>query len=149
MNSLRLFVDRPVFATVLNILVMLVGVVALTKLTVREYPNIDVPVVSVVTRYTGASAYIVESQITDVLEENDRAFSPKAGIFQDERERNSAKALFQRIGASLEKNHPLGHENSEALVVFPSNAPNNTLPVFYKTGRRYEGKLWNPLFPRV
>ncbi len=70
MNSLRLFIDRPVFATVLNILVILVGLVALTKLTVREYPNIDAPVVSVSTSYEGASAYIMESQVTDVLEES-------------------------------------------------------------------------------
>lgn len=70
MNFLRLFIDRPVFATVVNILVIMIGLVALTKLTVREYPNIDVPAVSVVTKYTGASAYIIESQLTDVLEES-------------------------------------------------------------------------------
>lgn len=70
MKSLALFIERPVFATVLNILVILVGLVAMTKLSVREYPNIDVPVVSVTTTYTGASAYIMESQVTDVLEES-------------------------------------------------------------------------------
>lgn len=70
MKSLRLFIERPVFATVLNILVILIGLVALTKLSIREYPNIDVPVVSVTTNYSGASAYIMESQVTDVLEES-------------------------------------------------------------------------------
>ena len=70
MNGLRIFIERPVFATVLNLLVILVGLVALNKLTVREYPNIDVPVISVTTEYTGASAYIMESQVTDVLEES-------------------------------------------------------------------------------
>jgi hypothetical protein len=82
------------------------------------------------------------------FEEKDRTFSVDAGIFQDDRERGIAKALFQKVGGSLERNHPLGHEDSQALVVFPSNVPNNTLPVFYKQGR-YEGKLWTPLFPRV
>ncbi len=70
MKSLAIFIERPVFATVLNILIVLIGLVALTKLTVREYPNIDVPVVSVTTSYKGASAYIMESQVTDVLEES-------------------------------------------------------------------------------
>lgn len=86
--------------------------------------------------------------IADPLDEKDRFFSPEAGIFQDERERGYAKTLFQKIGSSLERKHPLGHEDSEALVVFPGNVPNNTLPVFYKQGH-YEGKLWTPLFPRV
>lgn len=70
MKGLRLFIERPVFATVLNLLVILVGLVALNKLSVREYPNIDVPVISVTTSYSGASAYIMESQVTDVLEES-------------------------------------------------------------------------------
>lgn len=70
MKSLAIFIERPVFATVLNLFVLLVGLVAMTKLTVREYPNIDVPVVSVTTNYKGASAFIMESQVTDVLEES-------------------------------------------------------------------------------
>lgn len=70
MKSLELFIKRPVFATVVNLLVILVGIVAMTKLSIREYPNIDVPVVSVNTNYRGASAYIMESQVTDVLEES-------------------------------------------------------------------------------
>lgn len=70
MRSLSLFIHRPVLATVINILVLLIGMVAFSKLTIREYPNIDVPVVSVVTAYKGASAYIMESQVTDILEES-------------------------------------------------------------------------------
>ena len=70
MKGLSLFIHRPVLATVVNVLLILVGLVALSKLTIREYPNIDVPVVSVVTSYSGASAYIMESQVTDVLEES-------------------------------------------------------------------------------
>lgn len=61
-------IRRPVFATVLSLLMVLVGIVAYSRLTVREYPNIDEPVVSVVTTYTGASASIVETQVTQVLE---------------------------------------------------------------------------------
>ncbi|THF63218.1 efflux RND transporter permease subunit [Pseudothauera rhizosphaerae] len=63
-------IRRPVFATVLSLLVVLVGVVSWTKLTVREYPNIDEPVVTVDTTYRGASAEIVESQVTKPLEDS-------------------------------------------------------------------------------
>jgi multidrug efflux pump len=64
----ELSVRRPVFATVLSLVLILVGVVSYQRLTVREYPNIDEPVVSVTTGYPGASATIVESQVTQVLE---------------------------------------------------------------------------------
>ncbi len=63
-------IKRPVFATVLSLLVVLIGLVSYTRLTVREYPNIDEPVVTVDTTYRGASAEIVESQVTKPLEDS-------------------------------------------------------------------------------
>ncbi len=65
-----LCIKRPVFATVLSLLVVLIGLVSYTKLTVREYPNIDEPVVTVETSYRGASADIVESRVTKPLEDS-------------------------------------------------------------------------------
>ena len=64
----ELCIRRPVFATVLSLLLVLVGLMAFNRLTVREYPNIDEPQVSVSTGYSGASAEIIESQVTQVLE---------------------------------------------------------------------------------
>jgi multidrug efflux pump len=61
-------IRRPVFATVMSIMLLLVGIVCYDRLTVREYPNIDEPIVSVTTSYPGASAQIIESQITQILE---------------------------------------------------------------------------------
>ena len=52
-------IRRPVFATVLSLTVVLVGLVSYQRLTVREYPNIDPPVVSVETTYTRATAEII------------------------------------------------------------------------------------------
>ena len=63
-------IKRPVFATVLSLLVVLVGLMSWSQLTVREYPNIDEPVVTVDTTYRGASAEIVESQVTKPLEDS-------------------------------------------------------------------------------
>ncbi len=66
----ELCIERPVFASVLSLVVVLLGIIAYQRLTVREYPNIDPPVVTVTTRYPGASAEIIESQVTQVLEES-------------------------------------------------------------------------------
>jgi multidrug efflux pump len=63
-------IRRPVFATVLSLLVLLVGAVSFTRLQVREYPKIDEPVVTVSVKYVGASAEVVESQVTKVLEDS-------------------------------------------------------------------------------
>jgi multidrug efflux pump len=63
-------IRRPVFATVLSVVVLLIGLISYSRLSVREYPRIDEPVVTVETRYTGASAEVVESQITKVLEDS-------------------------------------------------------------------------------
>ena len=60
----------PVFATVMSLVVALLGLVSFQRLTVREYPNIDPPVVTVNTTYKGAGAAIMESQVTQVLEDS-------------------------------------------------------------------------------
>ncbi|BBK30631.1 multidrug efflux pump [Stella humosa] len=66
----RFFIERPVFSTVISLIVVLIGVVSFLQLTVREYPNIDEPIVSVRTSYLGASAEIIETQVTQVLEDS-------------------------------------------------------------------------------
>ncbi|MEM0950551.1 MAG: efflux RND transporter permease subunit [Cyanobacteria bacterium P01_H01_bin.74] len=62
-------VKRPVLATVISILMVLFGAVSYTFLTVREYPDIDPPIVSVSTVYTGANAGVMETTVTERLEE--------------------------------------------------------------------------------
>ncbi len=62
-------VKRPVFATVLSLLLVVLGLIAFTRLPLRELPDIDPPVVSVETAYRGASAAIVESRITQPIED--------------------------------------------------------------------------------
>jgi multidrug efflux pump len=63
-------VRRPVFATVLSLMLILVGLMSYSRLTVREYPKIEEPVVSVRTDYSGASPDIIESQVTKPLEDS-------------------------------------------------------------------------------
>jgi multidrug efflux pump len=66
----ELSIKRPVLATVMSLLIILVGVISFLRLTVREYPRIDTPVVSVRTVYKGASPQVIESQVTQVLEDS-------------------------------------------------------------------------------
>jgi len=65
-----LSIRRPVFATVMSLLLVVLGVIAYTRLTLRELPAIDPPIVSVEVNYPGASAAIVETRITQVLEDS-------------------------------------------------------------------------------
>jgi multidrug efflux pump len=62
-------IKRPVFASVIGFLLIAIGIVSFTRLALREYPDIDPPIVSIRTSYPGASANVVESRITEVIED--------------------------------------------------------------------------------
>ncbi|HET7842890.1 MAG TPA: efflux RND transporter permease subunit, partial [Xanthomonadales bacterium] len=62
-------IRRPVFATVLSLLLIVLGTIAFVRLPLRELPNIDPPIVSIETGYPGASAAVVETRITQILED--------------------------------------------------------------------------------
>ena len=63
-------INRPVLATVMSITIILFGVIGLMTLGVREYPSVEAPIVTVSTSYVGANADVIESQITEPLEES-------------------------------------------------------------------------------
>ena len=65
----RVAIQRPVFATMMNLALILFGLIGLSRLPVRELPDIDPPVISVSTVYPGANAQIVETEVTERLEE--------------------------------------------------------------------------------
>jgi multidrug efflux pump len=64
-----LSVRRPVLATVFSLLIIAFGAIAFTTLPLRELPDVDQPVVSISTSYPGASAQVVETQITRIIED--------------------------------------------------------------------------------
>ncbi|HVY13233.1 MAG TPA: efflux RND transporter permease subunit, partial [Alphaproteobacteria bacterium] len=70
MNLPELCIRRPVLSSVINLLIVVLGFVAYNHLTLREYPNIDVPVVTVNVTYRGASPDIMETQVTKILEDS-------------------------------------------------------------------------------
>lgn len=94
---------------------------------------------------TGDRLNVVEAK---VLGSAERAFSPDAEIFSNEEELQRCRSLCENIGRDLEKNHPLGYDDSQSLILFPHRCPNNTLPIFYKDGRKYNGVKWEPSFLR-
>lgn len=61
-------IKRPVFATVISLILITFGIIAYQRLPLREYPDIDMPIVTVSTGYSGASANVVESKITQIIE---------------------------------------------------------------------------------
>jgi len=69
MKLSEIAIKRPVFATVMSLSIILLGYISFTRLPVREYPETDPPIVSVTTFYRGASPSVVETEITDVLED--------------------------------------------------------------------------------
>ncbi len=64
-----LSIQRPVLATVMNLVILLVGLICYERLAVRLIPNVDEPIVSVFTSYPGANAQVIESQITKPIED--------------------------------------------------------------------------------
>lgn len=62
-------VKRPVFATVINLLIIAFGLLSFSKLPLREYPDIDPPIVSIDTTYRGAAANVVETRVTELIED--------------------------------------------------------------------------------
>ncbi|MBP1677970.1 MAG: multidrug efflux rane fusion protein [Bacteroidetes bacterium] len=70
MNISELSIKRPVLATVIILVIFLLGIIGYSYLGVREYPNVDNPIITVEVSYPGANAEIIESQITEPLEQN-------------------------------------------------------------------------------
>ncbi len=70
MSLSSLSIKRPVLATVMSIVIVIFGLIGMTYLGIREYPSVDPPIITVSTSYVGANADIIESQITEPIEES-------------------------------------------------------------------------------
>ena len=65
----KFFIDRPIFAWVLSLLIMLGGVLAITHLPVAQYPSVAPPSISVTANYAGASAETLQESVTSIIEQ--------------------------------------------------------------------------------
>jgi multidrug efflux pump len=96
-------IERPVLATVMSLVILLLGVIAFQRLPVREYPDIDPPIVSITTFYRGASPSVVESEITDVLEEQLATIEGVKTLTSSSREQGSVITVEFELGRDVDE----------------------------------------------
>ncbi|MBU6167729.1 MAG: efflux RND transporter permease subunit [Bacteroidetes bacterium] len=102
MTFSSLSINRPVLASVISIVIVLFGVIGYTYLGIREYPSIDPPVISVSTSYTGANADVIESQITEPLEESINGISGIRSLSSVSSPGRSSITVEFEVGLDLE-----------------------------------------------
>ncbi|MGJ8691189.1 MAG: efflux RND transporter permease subunit [Thalassotalea sp.] len=116
-------VKRPVFATVVNLLVITFGVVAFSMMALREYPDIDPPVVSISTNYAGASAAIVETKITQPLEDRISGISGVKNITSSSRDGRSSISIEFELNRDIDSAaNDVRERISRALNEMPEQA---------------------------
>ena len=96
-------IQRPVLATVMSLAILLFGILSFTFLPVREYPDIDSPVVSVSTFYRGANPQVVETEITDVLEEQLSTIEGVKTMTSSSREQESSITIEFNLNRDVDK----------------------------------------------
>ncbi len=96
-------IQRPVFASVMSFTILLFGIIAFTRLPVREYPDIDPPIVSVVTTYRGASPNVVETEITNVLEEQFATLEGVKTMTSSSREQGSVITIEFELSRNIDE----------------------------------------------
>jgi len=85
----------------------------------------------------------------DLVSPSDRAFSDEASFWSTDEEMMKAKAVCTDLGASIYPDNPLGFGNQALLIVFPSNCPNNSLPILHSPSAIGSNRSWRPLFARM
>ncbi len=95
-------IQRPVLTIVLSIVILIFGAIGFTFLGVREYPNVDPAVITVTTNYTGTNADVIDSQITQPLEEDISSVAGIRTISSVSREGRSQITIEFELGIDLE-----------------------------------------------
>lgn len=102
MSLSSLSIKRPVLATVMSIVIVLFGIIGMNYLGVREYPSVDPPIISVSTSYVGANADIIESQITEPIEEAVNGIAGIRSITSSSQEGRSNITVEFNLSVNLE-----------------------------------------------
>jgi multidrug efflux pump len=103
MKLSNLSIRRPIFATVMSLIIILFGIVSYTRLPVREYPDIDPPIVSIQTTYRGASPSVVETEITDILEEQLSTLEGVKTLTSSSKEQGSVITIEFDLGRNVDE----------------------------------------------
>ncbi len=139
-------IHRPVLATVMSLAIVLFGALSFTLLPVREYPDIDSPVVSVTTFYRGANPQVVETEITDVLEEQLSTIEGVKLITSSSREQVSSITIEFNLRRDVDKAaNDVRDRVSRVRGQLPATAEE---PVVAKQDVNAQPIIWLALFGR-
>src|SRR5512147_2690282 len=103
MKLSELSIRRPVFATVMSLTILLFGIIAFIRLPVREYPDIDPPIISIVTFYRGASPSVIETEITNILEEQFATLEGVKTMTSSSREQGSVITIEFELNRNVDE----------------------------------------------
>ena len=95
-------ISRPVLAIVMSLLIVIFGVIGFRYLSVREYPGVDPPIITVATSYTGAAADVIQSQITEPLEESINGIAGIRNLTSISRDGRSTGTVEFDLGIDLD-----------------------------------------------
>ncbi len=102
MNISSLSINRPVLATVISLLILLFGAIGYFFLGIREYPSVDPPIITVTTNYIGANSDVIESQITEPLEESINGIAGIRSITSTSSDGKSSIRVEFELGVDME-----------------------------------------------
>ncbi len=102
MSICSISVVRPVLSIVMMLLVIVFGLIGLKRMPVREFPDIDVPMISITTTYDGASASVVETKITEIIEGTVAGIEGLDSIESDSRDGRSRVTLEFNVGRDID-----------------------------------------------
>ena len=131
-EGMREHIDVLQMANSAGIRVIVIAVVGFSQACIR------------VERFLEQEGLAADFYICDELGPEYKAFSNESKVFSDPGERERAKQIAEAKGVILEKHHPLGYKDTQALVVLFDSCPNNTVPILWSAS-----KNWTPLFPRM
>ena len=134
------FIKRPVFATVCSILIIVFGIVGYFRLAVQEYPSLDPVVVTVRTDYPGASAQVVETEVTEIIEKELNGVPGMKTLTSESREGSSSIVVEFKLDENLE----VGAQEVRTRVArITGNLPDDAeVPVVEKRSGDDERILW-------
>ena len=130
MSLSSISIQRPVLAIVLSIIIIVFGVLGYTYLGIREFPSVDPPIITVSTSYVGANADVIESQITEPLEESINGIAGIKSLTSSSRDGRSTITVEFDIDVDLEAAaNDVRDRVSRSLSVLP---PDIDMPIVAK-----------------
>ncbi len=144
MKLSEISIKRPVFAIVMSLTIVLFGIIAFTRLPVREYPDIDPPIISVVTVYRGASPSVIETEITNVLEEQFATLEGVKTISSNSREEASEITIEFELNRNVDE---AANDVRERVSRIRGNLPQEVdEPIISKVDVNAQPIIWLALY---